>query len=47
MPGRKMRSIKGPHRMYEALKGKYGKTRAAKITNAFGRRKTQKRRKRR
>jgi hypothetical protein len=32
MPGRKLASIKNP-RQYEALKKKYGKTRAARISN--------------
>jgi hypothetical protein len=33
MPGKKMRSVKRP-RVYEALKSKLGKTRAAKIANS-------------
>jgi hypothetical protein len=35
VPAKKMRSIRRP-KVYEALKGKYGKTRAAKIANAKG-----------
>jgi hypothetical protein len=49
MPGRKTRSIKRPS-VYEKLKGKLGKTRAAKIANsdphAMGRKANRTRKKR-
>ena len=45
MPGKKLRSIKGPKRMYEKLKRRYGKTRAAKITNAYARKRRRGRKK--
>lgn len=42
MPGKKMRSIKRPA-VYEALKRKgYSKTKAAKISNARGKRRRRK-----
>ena len=43
MPGRKYRSIKWPA-LYEKLKAKYGKTKAARISNAAAKKRGRKRR---
>jgi hypothetical protein len=41
VPGKKYRSIKWP-RLYEKLKPKYGKTKAAKISNGLAKKRKRK-----